>query len=200
MESTRPTRFLCATLLGGFRNEPYCTQQQIILINLLEEVSCLMWQTLLRKALPDAISIFQPDIHLNRTSPLRQIYNLGPPRKGNHDAAEEFTQGSLDLATSEDPEIRDYWAMRDRFKRLPRWRYAEGGRLSHVTHRKIQYKTMILGQRRARSAQIAFLRRDPQLSLGDRPDVWFTASVASILTQGDLILHRSMRYQQVATS
>lgn len=171
----RPGRQDFFVLLGGIGNEPYRTQQQIILINLLEEVSCLMWQTLpssvLRKALPDAISIFQPDIHLNRASPLRQIYNLGPPRKDNLDAAEEFTQGSLDLATSEDPEIRDYLEMRDRFKLLPSWRHAEGGRLSHVTHRKSQYKTMMLSQRQARPAQTAFLRRDPEISLGDRPDV-----------------------------
>ncbi|KAF7505551.1 hypothetical protein GJ744_000631 [Endocarpon pusillum] len=134
-----------------------------------------MWQTLpsslLQKALPDAISIFQPNIHLNRASPLRQIYNLGPPRKDNLDAAEEFTQGRLDLATSEDSEIRDYLEMRDRFKLLPTWRHAEGGRLSHVTHRKNQYKTMMLSQRQARPAQTAFLRRDPEISLGDRPDV-----------------------------
>lgn len=64
--------------------------------------------------------------------------------KDNLDAAEEFTQGRLDLATSGDPEIRDYFEKRDRFKLLPSWRHAEGGRLSHVTHRKSQYKAMIL--------------------------------------------------------
>jgi hypothetical protein len=86
-----------------------------------------------------AISIVQPDIHLNRASPRRQIYNLGPPSEDNLDAAEEFTQGGLDLDTSEDPEIRDYFEKRDRFKLLPSWRHDEGGRLSHVTHRKSQY-------------------------------------------------------------
>lgn len=43
--------------------------------------------------------------------------------------------------------------------------------MSNPLRQKVQNKTMILGQRRARSAQTAFLRRDPQISLGDRPDV-----------------------------
>lgn len=162
-------------LLGGIRDKAYSSQQQVIINNLLEEVSCLMWQTLpssiLWKALPDAISVVQADIHLNRASPLRQVYNLGSIHKDNIDAAEEFAHGRLDLANSEDQEIRDYFEKNDKFKSLPRWRKAEGGRLSQFVHRKNYYKPLMLTQRKRRFAQAAFLRKEPDVSLGDRPDV-----------------------------
>lgn len=157
-------------LLGGFQGLQHSNQLQITLNNLLEELSCLVWQTLpsaiLKKAVPKEISVCQPRIHLDRASPLRQIYNFGPPGHHNIEAANELAVGALELSNSEDPEIRDYFEQRRRFKDLPKWRKAEGGRLSHVALRKTGYKSFILASRK-RSSCISHLRRDADASQGD---------------------------------
>ena len=50
------------------------------MINLLENLGCQVFQTLPKsvpqKAPPENVDIIQPGIHLNRVSPLRQVYNF----------------------------------------------------------------------------------------------------------------------------
>jgi hypothetical protein len=53
-------------------------EQCCLLLNLLEEFNCLLWQTLpayhLQSMLPDHLHICEPGIRLSRTSVLNQIY------------------------------------------------------------------------------------------------------------------------------
>lgn len=77
--------------------------------NLLDEFWCLAFQILpdfvLQRARPDNVTIIQPGIHLNRASPLRQVYNFQSEDENESEKAAELAERAHELLESSDPEV-----------------------------------------------------------------------------------------------
>lgn len=173
-------------LLGGFKHvmkDPnFDGKDQPSMNNLLEEWSCLVWQTLpfdlLSKALPPDIVVYEANIHLNRASPLRQKYNCHGVREGNIGTAIELSIGARNLLLSPDPEIRAYMQAREKHYDLPYYRKLEGLRLGHSIQESTNFQDITLMLRKRENFDFNRLMRNADSDQGDNVEVWICCRAA----------------------
>ncbi len=160
-------------LIGGFKDiqESFCTA----MLNLFEHWNCSIWQTLpcslLARSLPEDIPIFEPNIHLNRASALRQKYNTKNEIAGNIEAALELSEGATDLRLSKDPEIRNYFERREKYFDLALYGNFERLKLGRAIQRDTNYKSLTYGCRKRSDFDPEGLTRDANQNLGDETQV-----------------------------
>jgi len=91
-----------------------------------------------KKLSQKTVDIIQPRIHLNRVSPLRQVYNFYQDHVDPWKAA-ELAQSAYKLSNSSDPEIVAYFQQQKRFKDLALWRKKEALKLGHLIQNQTYY-------------------------------------------------------------
>lgn len=124
-----------------------------------------------KKLSQKTINIIQPGIHLNRVSPLRQVYNFHQDHVDPGKAA-ELAQSAYELSNLSDPEIVAYFQQQKRFKDLALWRKKEVLKLGHLIQNQTYYIALTQAARRLQ-AKSSFhdLLRDPDPGIGDKRHV-----------------------------
>lgn len=130
--------------------------------------------------LPFGISIYEPNIHLNRASALRQRYNVkGALTQGNVETAKELMIGAEDLSRSSDPEIQRYFSERSRHYTLPMWRKLDGLRLGKAIQVETYFKACTMAVRQRTTFDPNHLTPNADPAQGDECVVWIQCGVCA---------------------